>query len=209
MYYVSPPISNEVFKVLWRIDQVPQVLWLFPTVINPAVSVGDVSCWKWERGLLWVPRSPWAWGSLSPGPVPRLAGPLSADGALRRGNHSVRRTLGSVSGSRAIRLLSPFPLEVLKGIEERWWWCCVLGEPYFPNGNCTFGYVLCSLCGGKQFILCQALRGAGWPGWAGSSWVLYQGSPAILGCWVKLGLGDGFQVFHVGPPLARLSWRAP
>lgn len=54
------------------------------------------------------------------------------------------------------------------------------GRTYFPSGNCTFGCVLCSLCGGKHFIPCRALRGAG-----GLGWVLfgpYQGSPAILGC---------------------------
>lgn len=40
MCWVSPPIGNEVYKVLWRNDQVPGVLWPFPTVINPAVNIG-------------------------------------------------------------------------------------------------------------------------------------------------------------------------
>lgn len=114
----------------------------------------NVSCWRRERGLLRVPWSLLTCGSPSPDPAMLLHSRHFDNwldmwvGILRlwRVNYNTWQPLIWFRGLALYVFCPPSPLRYWKDEKERWWWRCYLwGEPCFPNGNCTFCWILCSL----------------------------------------------------------------
>lgn len=196
-------------QVLWRNYQVPGAPWPFSTVVDPAVNLGQ--CVLLEMGVGSPPRAPAMVGLGEPVSrpchAPQLAGTLMTDWTGRmsilglwRMNHNVLKTLDLAQRLSAVRLSSPFPCEVLKGIKERWWWWCrVLGQPYFPSRNCTFWLNPLFSWVVSSSVQYRALQGVGWPGQAGSPGLhfkeafgsegLNQGNHAVPGVWSEAGFG--------------------
>lgn len=113
---------NEVYKVLWRNYEVPGVLWLFSTVINPAVNLGHCVLLKMRAGSsLRVPVTVDLWEPLSwPCRAPQLAGTLLTDWTwswvFRVMKGEPQRTESPWFGSEGSCYTSclPFPLRYLK-----------------------------------------------------------------------------------------------
>lgn len=153
---VSSNRQWSIYTVLWRNYQVPGSLWPFATVINPAVNLGQM-CPVEDgsgRGLLRVPWSLLTCGSPAPDPAMLLHSRHFDNwldmwvGILRlwRVNYNTWQPLIWFRGLALYVFCPPSPLRYWKDEKERWWWRCYLwGEPCFPNGNCTFCWILCSL----------------------------------------------------------------
>lgn len=149
-FWVYPPVGNEVYKVLMK---------ELPSPWNPvAIFHSNKSCcklrttlskWKRERGLVRVPWSPLTGGSPSPDPAVfltllalwELTGHVSG---LWRVNHNRKPSI-QFGGLVLVRLLFPLPLWGTERIKRRGGKVSCLGGTSFPQRNCTFCWILCSL----------------------------------------------------------------